>query len=202
MTNDVTPDSKVDSADNAPVIQEEQNSEKTIKPKKVSKKTLIICAISLVIVLIAAFSFMGSRLTDTEESAVNNCQYLIDHLKNPDSFKLYDDIQVLQVYNRDTDSLENEYMFIKYGGSNSYGAMVKSTCAFDEVGYLADMDDDLEESDFSSASRYKAYNLMLANRLLYQYSDTSKDSTNSDSSFYMELVTVSQELVEKKLGLN
>lgn len=173
----------------------------TASKKKDSKKW-IACGIGILVVLVGIIFFQKGTLTNEEKVAVKNCEYIIDCLKNPDSFQLYSDIEILRTIDCETDELNEEYMFIDYGGTNSYGGVVRSTAAFDQLGYLADLEDNLDEDDFSSFSRYQSYNDMKVYRASYKFLGTSKESAIAlGLPFYMELVTVPQETVEQALGL-
>lgn len=97
-----------------------------------------------------------------EKRAIESCNYLIDHLKDPDSFKLYSDIQLFKIYDYKTDELAYDvYMLIDYSGKNSYGAMIRSVAVFDEAGYCGDMDEESDDiKDRLSSDRYGHYLIM------------------------------------------
>ena len=83
------------------------------------------------------------ELDENEELSYQNALQLRDMLKDPDSFKLYDTMYVLKQY-YDDGTLFTTYCVFEYGGTNSYGGMIKSTAIFENNQYIMDFDDDFD----------------------------------------------------------
>jgi len=111
------------------------------------KRLIRIGAVVLAVVLGCVLISQNVLITANERLAYENCKFLKNALKNPASFMLYDDIMIYP-HDDDYDTL----VYISYGGTNSYGGMVKSVAVFEETTYLGDYNDD--KSDFDTLSEY------------------------------------------------
>ena len=90
-------------------------------------------------------------LNKYEKMALEDCKTLMGWMKNPDSFVLYDDILIYP-----DDEEYGDLVYISYGGTNSYGAMVRTMSAFEQgTEYIGDYDQD--EEDFSNQHEYDRY---------------------------------------------
>lgn len=109
------------------------------------RKFRLIGAVTVIAVVCIILIFTMFSTSPEEKRAIESCNYLLDSLIDPDSFKLYSDIQLLKVHDSKTDELLDldVYMLIDYGAENDYGDMVRSVAVFDEVGYCGDMDESL-----------------------------------------------------------
>lgn len=113
-----------------------------IKPKqKFNLLKVIICIGLILIVLSIAVYFIGNAITSTPEKdmALHNVQKLKDMLKDPDSFKLYDDILV--IYQDINENNSVSYIYIDYGAKNSFGGMIRKTAMFKEYNYVGNYGD-------------------------------------------------------------
>lgn len=121
-------------------------------------------------------------------------------MKDPDSFKLYSDIQLFKTYDYETGKLNGDvYMLIDYGGRNSYGGMVRSVAVFDEVGYCGDMDEESDDIEARlSGNRYGHYLIMKLNYYSCKILGTGKEPGKSSGSWF-EIETISKDKINNAL---
>lgn len=125
-----------------------------------AKKRVVIGIACCVIILLIGCWVHSTGLNKYEKMALEDCEKLISWMKNPDSFVLYEDILI---YPNDEDY--GDLVYITYGGTNSYGAMVQSTSAFENGNqYVGDYGQ--TEDEFDSQHEYDYYLLAF---LPYKY---------------------------------
>lgn len=168
------------------------------------KKFCLIGAVTVIAVVCIILIFTRFSISPEEKRAIESCNYLIDHLKDPDSFKLYSDIQLFKTYDYETDELDGDvYMLIDYGAKNGYGGMVRSVAVFDEVGYCGDMDEDNDDVEARlSIERYGHYLLMRVHYSYCKIFGTGKEVEASDKGSYYEIETVSKDRINNALKLD
>ena len=104
---------------------------------------LLICFLSL------SLASCGNNvvLNEEEQQAYECVVAMKSMMKDPDSFKLYDSMYMLQIYDKEGTLLVT-YTIFKYGGANSYGAVVTDEAVFRDGNYLMDYTDEADpESD-------------------------------------------------------
>ena len=133
-------------------VESERNENSAVakiaeKAKK-NKKPLIIVAIVAAVALLAGLiiSFIGSSLNEDEQLAYQNAVEMQSMMRDPDSFKLYDEMFLLRHYD---DNGENDYTYtiFKYGGANGYGAITTDEAIFKDGEYIMDYADEPDEDD-------------------------------------------------------
>lgn len=119
-------------------------SEKTKK----NKKPIIIIAIVAVVILAIGLvvKFAGSTLNEDEQLAYQNAVKLKSMMRDPDSFKLYDEMFLLKRFD-DDGSVKYTYTVFKYGGANGYGAITTDEAIFKDGNYVMDYADEADEDD-------------------------------------------------------
>jgi hypothetical protein len=132
--------------------------------KLMNKKGLVIFtsgAIVILLTIVASITIYTSitKLTNEEQTVLNCLQSLQRSLKNPDSLKLYEDI-ILANYSQD--AKDSIYVYILYGGTNSYGAIVKSIATYADNDYIGDLNEALDINDykFENASDTERKNMI------------------------------------------
>lgn len=160
--------------------------------KKNKKHVIIaaaIAAIILAIIMIANLS--GSFLNQDEQMAYDAAVELKSMLKDPDSFRLYDDeILIIKSY-EDDKSISSIYMIMKYGGANSYGGIVSKQAIFCDGEYIMDYEDEpsgtIDDDNFWAQTTAKAY------------IDLCLVEGETDQ---REFLFISTEKIKDKMGLN
>lgn len=161
--------------------------------KRPVKMIAAIAAVVILAIMIAVGVKNGGQLNANDMIAYEDCLALKEDMKDPDSFKLYSDIVMIRWW----DNLigdECYYVFIDYGGTNSYGAMIKNTAIFDGTLYI--MTDDI-----STASNLKQ---IMAAAVLGQHRTSwksEKQLKEMDLEYTYEYVEINTDKVKKKLGL-
>lgn len=124
--------------------------EEEIKQQKLKKVKKIVIPIAIVTVLVvivgAVLNFMKSSLNEDEQLAYQNAIELKSRLKNPDSFKLYDEMFLLKCHDEEG-NVEYTYTIFKYGGANGYGAITTDEAIFKDGKYIMDYADEPDEDD-------------------------------------------------------
>lgn len=140
----------------------ENRKHKSIKKLIIIFSSILLLSISIILVIL----FLNSHPNlNNDEKLVYNCAIeLRKMLKNPDSFKLYDDTFVLRHYDEDK-NLECTYVIITYGATNGYGGIVQSQAIFKNGKYLMNYDDDIDEDDIYYDEKSSAYVDLLTYRL-------------------------------------
>ena len=119
----------------------------TEKVRKNKKPIVIVAAIAVVAVIIGLIAnFAGSALNEDEQLASQNAVQMQRMMRDPDSFRLYDEMFLLRYINDDG---ENEYTYtiFKYGGANGYGAITTDEAIFKDGEYIMDYADEPDEDD-------------------------------------------------------
>ncbi len=150
---EISPDSKECEFCGCPVAESgnQSSANKLIKIIKKHKRVIIIAGAVLVacVICLLIISFMGSVLNDDEQLAYQNAVEMQSMMKDPDSFRLYDEMFLLKHYNENG---ENDYTYtiFKYGGANGYGAITTDEAIFKDGKYIMDYADepDKEDSDY------------------------------------------------------
>lgn len=118
------------------------------KTVKKNKKPIIIAAaiaaVILVVVLIA--NLVGSTLNEDEQLAYQNAVEMKSMMRDPDSFKLYDEMFLLKHFDENGDN-DYTYTIFKYGGANGYGAITTDEAIFKDGEYIMDYADEPDEED-------------------------------------------------------
>lgn len=142
--------------------------------KKNKKKVAMAAAAIIVIssILIFVFNYMNPSLNQDEQLAYQNAVKMQNMLKNPDSFKLYDEMFLIKKYS-ENGSLICTYTIFQYGGTNSYGAFLTDEAIFKNHQYLMDYADEPDEDSPDYMEQLTA-KLDISKYLLYGDSDTLK----------------------------
>lgn len=167
-----------------------EDDEKEIKKNvKKGKKVIIPLAIIAVVVAaaIAVFSFIGSNLNEDEQLAYQNAVELKGMMRNPDSFKLYDEFFILK-HHDDDGNVDYTYTIFKYGGANGYGAITTDEAIFKDGEYIMDYADEPDEDD----SDYMKQVMAKAELALYILSG------DGDT---WEKVDIDVEKIKRKMGI-
>ena len=100
---------------------------------------LLICCLSL------SLACCGKNvvLNEEEQQAYECVVAMKSMMKDPDSFRLYDSMYMLQKYDKEGELLVT-YTIFKYGGTNSYGAVVTDEAVFKDGNYLMDYADEAD----------------------------------------------------------
>lgn len=126
------------------------------KSVKKNKKPIIIAAaiaaVILVIVLIA--NVAGSTLNEHEQLAYQNAMEMKSMMRDPDSFKLYDQMFLIEKVD-DDGNVEYTYTIFKYGGANGYGAITTDQAIFRDGEYIMDYADEPDEDDSDYLDKLK-----------------------------------------------
>lgn len=175
-----------------PVEEEKADSkiETNISDKaKKSRKPIIIVAVIAVAIVVAGFAikFAGSILNEDEQLAYQNAVQMKNMMRDPDSFRLYDEMFLLKCFD-ENGALEYTYTVFKYGGANGYGAITTDEAIFKDGKYLMNYADDADEDDPDYADQLIA-KLDLSFYLLTGDSDTKK------------MVEIDIEKIKNKMGL-
>lgn len=125
--------------------------EKTENPtvaKKTRKfiKPLIVVAIVAVVATITIVNLVSSNLNKDEQLAYQNAVELKSMMKDPDSFKLYDEMFLLKHFDENGDN-DFTYTVFEYGGTNSFGAVTTDEAIFRDGEYIMDYADEPDEED-------------------------------------------------------
>lgn len=140
----------------------------------------------------SGISVKNPFINNDSRLAYENCLTLQAMLKDPDSFKLYSDIEILRIYESGSKEPVGEYMFIDYGGANSYGAMVRTTAGFIGEVYIADLEDDIEDIPVSKRADYI---IVAAAKVSYERYGEEKNPSGA----HIERTIISKEKIIKKL---
>lgn len=139
-------------------------------------KRLITIGLIVIACGIVVFAISTTRLNQYEQESLENCQALMETLKDPESFTLYDDILVYPCPDQndenesedDGDPLEYDALFyISYGAANSYGGMVREIAVFQDSTYMGNFSEIEEYTDFPSDD-YEGALSALANMMSHE----------------------------------
>lgn len=161
------------------------------KPKKAikGKKLIIVATVILILTFItySYFNYINLSLNEDEQFAYQNALKMQSMMKNPDSFKLYDEMVLLKKFSEDG-SLRCTYTIFKYGGTNIYGALLTDEAIFKDHQYLMNYTDepDKDSSDYVDQLQAKL--------------DITKYLLEGDSD-RLKMVEIDIEKVKKKMEL-
>lgn len=162
-----------------------------IERLQVDKKFRIITVgVVAVIFLIVCAVLSSGTLNADEKLAYNNCVYLKNTLKDPNSFTLYDEMFLLKHYD-DDGTQDYTYTIFKYGGSNSYGAIVTNEAIFKDDKYIMDYADEPDSDDSNYSAEVKAK----ADIARWILTDSSENTT-------WERVDIDVDKIVSKMGLD
>ncbi len=118
------------------------------KPKKNLRKIIIPIAIILIIAIIGIFvvNYVKTSLNEDEQLAYQNILEMQSMMRDPDSFKLYDELFLLRHYD-DSGNVEYTYTIFKYGGANGYGAITTDEAIFKDGEFIMNYADEPDEDD-------------------------------------------------------
>lgn len=121
---------------------------------KLNNKIIAIISIiiSILIIISAALCFFNFHLSEDEKYALENVQDLKNHLKDPSSLQLYDDILVIHYIDDKSLNLCGIYTFIDYGAKNSFGATVSDLAAYKSYEYLESINYEVKGEDITNAT--------------------------------------------------
>ena len=127
---------------NAPIVE---NIPKRSFFQQYKKLILIIVPVFLLVLILAVA--WGNHFSENEKLALSAVYNLSNRMKDPDSFKLREDVLVI------TSNQGNRYVYINHSANNSYGAAVTgiAMCAEDE--YICDVDDDTSDLDLEALKK-------------------------------------------------
>lgn len=159
------------------------------KTVKKNKKSFIIAAAiaAVVLVVVLIVNLVGSTLNEDEQLAYQNAIEMKDMMRDPDSFKLYDEMLLLKHFDENG---ENDYTYtiFEYGGTNGYGAITTDEAIFKDGEYIMDYADEPDED----ASNYEEQ--LLAQLDLSMYMFTGDGDT-------WQMVEIDIEKIKDKMGL-
>lgn len=150
-------------------------------------KKIIFIAVAIIAMALGAFLLKQFLMDSNETLAYKNCLALKAMMKDPDSFKLYDNIVILERSGYGDTDATFTYTVIEYGGANSYGGIIKSTAIFVGNRYLSDYDE--LAKDKSSASYTEELRAWLA----------LKEFQNGDDG--TKVIEINTDKMKSKLGL-
>lgn len=139
----------------------------------------------------------AAKLTDDEQRVADIVAKLVNMMKDPDSFKLRDDIVV--IYTDDPILGKTYYTYITYSANNSFGASLVDTAMFADNRYIGSVDDDaddLETADEKTTLALAQYNIAAWNFTLSMGGDPTK---NTD---WISAETVSMEKIANHLKVD
>ncbi|MGN0611905.1 MAG: zinc ribbon domain-containing protein [Ruminiclostridium sp.] len=160
----------------------------TEKAKKNKTPLIFIAAIVAVVIIVGLIIiFVGSTLNEDEQLAYQNAVTMQKMMKDPDSFKLYDEMFLLRHYDENG---ENDYTYtiFKYGGANGYGAITTDEAIFKDGEYIMNYADEPDEDDSNYLEQLK----VKINLTLWQISG------DGDS---WKTVEIDIEKIKNKMGL-
>ena len=172
---------------------EDDKGESVSKPengnKKIIKKLVVPIMVLVVIVIIAALviNFAGSTLNEDEQLAYQNAVEMQSMMRDPDSFRLYDEMFLLKHLD-DDGNIDYIYTIFKYGGANGYGAITTDEAIFKDGEYIMDYADEPDEDD----RNYMEQLLVQADLALFMLSGGGD---------HWEMVNIDIEKIKTKMGL-
>ena len=170
-------------------LDEEEKEMKQQKSKKIKKIIIPIAIISfLAVISVVVLNFIKSSLNEDEQLAYQNAVELKGMMRNPDSFKLYDEFFILK-HHDDDGNVDYTYTIFKYGGANGYGAITTDEAIFRDGEYVMDYADEPDEDDSDYMKQLEAK----ANLALYVLSGGDSET--------WEKVDIDVEKIKKKMGI-
>lgn len=173
-----------------PLEDEKVDETITIKKKKGNVKKIVIPVAIIAIVVAVVFgviNFIGSNLNEDEQLAYQNAVEMRSMMRDPDSFKLYDEMFLLK-HRDDEGNVDYIYTIFKYGGANGYGAITTDEAIFKDGEYIMNYADEPDEDDADYMEQ------LMAKADLALYMLTGDEET-------WEMVDIDIEKIKKKMGL-
>lgn len=158
------------------------------KKKSIIKFIVPITAIIVIaIIAVLIINFVGSNLSEDEQLAYQNAVEMKSMMRDPDSFRLYDEMFLLK--HRDDDgNVDYIYTIFKYGGANGYGAITTDKAIFKDGKYIMNYADEPDKDDRD----YMNQLMVKADLALY---------TLSGDGDVWEMVDIDIEKIKRKMGL-
>lgn len=119
------------------------------KTVKKNKKPIIIAAaiVAVILVVVLIANAAGSTLNEYEQLAYQNAMEMKSMMRDPDSFKLYDQMFLIEKLD-DEGNVEYTYTIFKYGGANGYGAITTDQAIFKDGVYIMDYADEPDADSY------------------------------------------------------
>ena len=170
-------------------LDEEEKEVKQQKTKKIKKIIIPVAIIAIIAIIgVVAINIMKSSLNEDEQLAYQNATELQGMMRNPDSFKLYDEFFILK-HHDDNGSVDYTYTVFKYGGANGYGAITTDEAIFRDGEYIMDYADEPDEDDRDYMKQLEAK----ANLAMYILAGSDNDT--------WERVDIDVTKIKHKMGL-
>lgn len=117
-------------------------------PEKKNQKPILIASaiIAFILAILLLANSAGPALTQHEQLAYQNATTMKRMMRDPDSFKLYDEMFLIEKLD-ENGNVQYTYTIFTYGGTNGYGAMTTAQAIFRDGEYLMDYGDDLDPND-------------------------------------------------------
>lgn len=133
-----------------PIETENSGSPEMLKTTKKSiKKSIIIISMIIITIifcgLVVRFTYL--TLNEDEQLAYQNAVTLQKMMRDPESFRLYDDMFLVKVFDGDDGSFEGTYTSFRYGGTNAYGAITTDNAIFKDKIFVVNFDDELDDTE-------------------------------------------------------
>lgn len=141
-----------------PLEDEKVEETVTIKKKKVNAKKIIIPVAIIAVIVAVVFgviNFISSSLNEDEQLAYQNAVEMKSMMRDPDSFKLYDEMFLLK-HRDDEGNVDYIYTIFKYGGANGYGAITTDEAIFKDGEYIMNYADEANEDDANYMQQLEA----------------------------------------------
>ena len=111
------------------------------------KPILIVSAVvAVILVILLLANSAGPALTPHEQLAYQNATAMKKMMRDPDSFKLYDEMFLIEKLD-ENGNVEYTYTIFTYGGTNGYGAMTTAQAIFKDDKYLMNYGEELDAND-------------------------------------------------------
>ena len=145
----------------------------------------MVAVIAIIVGLV--INFVGSTLNEDEQLAYQNAVEMKSMMRDPDSFKLYDEMFLLKHFDENGEN-DFTYTIFKYGGANGYGAIITDEAIFKDGEYIMNYADEPDEDDADYTEQ------LLAKIHLIGYSLTGDNDT-------WEMVDIDIGKIKDKMGL-
>jgi hypothetical protein len=174
-------------------LEEEKISNDEGSKQKSSKnlKKIIIPMVIVVIIAVIALgvtNFKKNSLNEDEQLAYQNATEMKSMMKDPDSFRLYDEMLLLKCHD-DDGNVKYTYTIFKYGGANGFGAITTDEAIFKDGDYIMNYADELDEDDTNYLKKLE----VKADLSFYILSGGNSDT--------WEKVDIDIEKIKNKMGL-
>ena len=117
------------------------------KVRKNKKPIIIVAVVAVVAVIVGLIiNFVSSSLNEDEQLAYQNAVAMQKMMRDPDSFRLYEEMFLIKRLD-DDGAVECVYTIFKYGGANGYGAITTDEAIFKDGTYIMDYADGPDEDD-------------------------------------------------------